>query len=175
MKRLLKTTGLALISLAFCPTLLASGNHKMHHDMPHGKKTEPATRPLYLTAQMQSHHKEMMKSHLVVIQQVTQHLASSSFELALKAATPLGYSKSEAKHCSNMGAATPGFFDLGIGMHKAADQMIAAIEKKDLAKSLHGLAGTLRTCTTCHQTFHHQVVSQDEFNRLAKLGIKHQH
>ncbi|MGE3975857.1 MAG: hypothetical protein AB7F59_15135 [Bdellovibrionales bacterium] len=72
-----------------------------------------------------------------------------------------------------MGATAPGFSSLGMSLHQKADEMVGRLKLKDITGSIKALGTTLQTCTACHTTYQHKIVSAEEFRKLTKLSSAH--
>lgn len=125
-------------------------------------------RDLPLTAAMAEHHLQTMREHLQTVESVTTALGNKDYETALKSAKSLASSSDTTSQCDAMGAAAPGFSALGQTLHKKADSLAQRISERDLTQSLKALGDTLKTCTSCHSTYQHRIVSDEEFRKLTK-------
>ncbi len=124
---------------------------------------EPATldarKPVPMTAMMAEHHKQEMRDHLQVIQEIVAGLGHDDFAAIEKAATRIGWNEREAAMCKHMGAGAPGFAEFGERFHHTADKIVDAARAKDRAGVVTALDATLQACTQCHAMFKQQVVS----------------
>ena len=124
--------------------------------------------PLKLSSAMALHQKEMMRFHLVAVQEIIAAMAARDFDTIAKAARSIGYSKQKAAICTNMGAATPGFTERAIAFHHSADKIALAAEKRNIDGVTAALAQTLEHCTSCHAMYRQDVVDQSTWQQLRK-------
>ncbi len=125
-------------------------------------------RDLPVTPAMAEHHLQMMREHLESIQKVTAALAEKNFDQALLAAQSLVSSSSTTAQCNAMGSAAPGFSAMGLKLHSQADLMIVSIKNRNLIPALKQLGSTLQTCTSCHASYRHKIVTEEQFRNLNK-------
>lgn len=123
--------------------------------------------PVPMTAPMAAHHKQEMRDHLRVVQEITAALATDDFDAIAKAAARIGWTEQQAAMCKHMGAGAPGFADAGEQFHHAADGIADAAKRRDRAAVTTALAATLGRCTSCHDAFREEIVDDAA---MAKLG-----
>ena len=126
--------------------------------------------PLVLLPQMADHQKQNMRDHLAAVQQVVAALARDDFGGIARVAGRIGYSDAMAQMCQHMGAATPGFTEMALGFHHAADKISDAARRHDRVGVLNALDTTLQTCVTCHATYKQQVVDEQTWGKLTKAA-----
>lgn len=150
---------------------LALGGCKEHATVaapaaPAETATADTRTPVPLLPMMAEHQKAEMREHLATVQAIVAALAKDDFAGVAKAAQAIGYSDEEAQECRHLGAGAPGFFQVALDFHRAADGIGAAAQKKDRAAVLAALDATLSRCVGCHAAFRQQVVDQATWTRL---------
>jgi hypothetical protein len=102
---------------------------------------------------MKARHQLMnMRSHLLAVQNIIDHLSKDEFEKASKiASSQLGLTEEMKMMCSSFG--NDQFESLGLGFHKSADKMAELFKAKNKANSLMALSNTLNYCVECHAKF----------------------
>lgn len=126
--------------------------------------------PVPLMPMMALHQKEMMRDHLVVVQEVVGALATGDFEAVRKSASRIASSQRNEQMCSHMGAGAEGFTEMGLAFHEAANAIVEAADKEDLAATLGALNVTLGFCTACHSHYRQEVVSEGRWQELTQMA-----
>ena len=121
--------------------------------------------PVKMTKEMAEHQLKNMRDHLEVITAIVDAMADKNFEEMRKESVRLASSPEMKKMCNNMGKATPGFTEMGLALHSAADGLVHAAKKKNYDKFVKNLGATLHTCTSCHSSFKQEIVTQEELHR----------
>jgi hypothetical protein len=119
-----------------------------------------------LSAKVALEQKEEMRAHLVAVQAIIAAAARNDFPAVAAAAKKIGYSEEEVQMCAQMGAGAPGFTQVAISFHRAADTIADAAKKKDRAAVLAALDATLNRCVGCHAAFKQQIVDDATWARL---------
>jgi cytochrome c556 len=133
---------------------------------PPSPSLDPRT-PVPMTARMAAHHKQEMRDHLRVVQEISAALATDDFDAIAKSAARIGWSEQQAMVCKHMGAGAPGFADVGVAFHHTADGIVAAAKRKDRAAVASALGATLAACVGCHDQYREEIVDDAA---MAKLG-----
>jgi CRISPR/Cas system-associated protein endoribonuclease Cas2 len=121
--------------------------------------------PVKLTKEMADHQLKNMRDHLEAITAIVEAMSEKDFEKMKKESLRLASTPKMNKMCSNMGKATPGFTEMGLALHLAADDLVHAAEKKNYNQFVKNLSITLHTCTSCHSAFKQEIVSQEELHK----------
>jgi hypothetical protein len=108
--------------------------------------TNEDRRPLPLLQRMADHQKQMMRDHLVAVQEIVTALASDDFGAVQRAATRLGYSDEVGRMCTQIGAASPAFTRQALAFHHTADGIAAAARERNRKHILGELSTTLQAC-----------------------------
>ena len=122
-----------------------------------GPKPDERTE-LNLPAPMKVMQKRMMRKHLDTVSEITAALAANELEKAAKVARErLGWSPAEEKRCSMVEKMTgeAGFTNLGMAVHKKADELADAAQKGKRDKAMGLLSELISNCNACHKTFRH--------------------
>lgn len=147
---------------AIAPTPAASEPH-LALDRLDGRTAVP------LLPMMANHQKQNMRDHLLVVQEIVLAIASDDFAAVERAAGRIGYSDQTGAMCAHMGAGAPGFTDLSMRFHHAADGITAAARQHDRAGVIDALGTTLQSCTGCHAVYRQDVVDEPTWNRLTTM------
>lgn len=136
------------------------GGHDMMHSMMggHGGPSTDERVELKIPAPMKVMQKKMMRAHLDTVSEITAAVAEGDLERAAKVAREkLGWNDVEAKRCSMVEKMTgeKGFMEYGMAVHKKADELADAAEAGDTHKTLVHLAGLIKNCNSCHETYRH--------------------
>ena len=100
-------------------------------------------------------HQAVMQDHLKAIHEIIAALAEEDF-LGAKDVTEtrLGFAKHrEAMRLQNPENFPPGYHDLAMDHHQAAEDLAKAIPSKNLKQILPYLERTLGTCVQCHEKY----------------------
>jgi hypothetical protein len=93
-----------------------------------------------------------MRSQMMVTQAIIGLLADEKFEKASKmAGTKLGLTD-EMKQIYDL-SNNEDFKSLGLAFHNSAHELEAALQTKDMKKSLQALSNTMGYCVQCHNKF----------------------
>jgi cytochrome c556 len=93
-----------------------------------------------------------MRAQLAATQAIIGLLAEEKFEKASKIAhTKLGLSD-EMKQIYDL-SKNEDFKNLGLAFHSSVDELGAALQTKDMKKSLQALSNTMGYCVQCHNKF----------------------
>lgn len=122
-------------------------------------------KPVPLTPMMASHQLENMRDHLLATQEIVAASARDDFSGVERAAQRIAYSEHMGRMCEHMGAGAPGFTELALEFHRAADGIVEAARRKDRAGVLSALGATLAVCTSCHGAYRQRVVGEAEWRR----------
>lgn len=118
---------------------------------------------------MANHHRQQMRSHLEVVQQIVAALATDDFAQVRKAAEPIAASASNDHQCEMMGRGAEGFTEQALRFHETANGILGAADEKDRAGVLTALSETVAVCTGCHAAFQQEIVTWDDWKaRTAK-------
>lgn len=128
--------------------------------------------PVPLQPMMAHHQKQNMMEHLEAIQQIVDGAAREDWAQVKSAAALIETSPQMSQMCTHMGAGAPGFTELALSFHKAADTIAPAAEAADVGAVLSATSATLVVCTQCHATYRQEVVSAETF--AARTGSDHQ-
>jgi len=126
--------------------------------------------PVPLLPMMANHQKQNMRDHLVAVGQIVAAVSTQDFDGVQKAAKRIGYSEQMGMMCQHMGAAAPGFTELSLKFHHTADAIGEAAKRRDSDGVLQSLGDTVALCTSCHQTFKQQIVSDAAWSALMKTS-----
>jgi hypothetical protein len=127
--------------------------------------------PVKMTKEMAEHQLKNMRDHLEAITGIVDAMADKNFKKMKLESKRLASSPKMKQMCNNMGKATPGFTEMGLALHSAADTLVHAAEKKNYNQFVKNLSTTLHTCTSCHSAFKQQIVSQEELHKeMMKLN-----
>jgi cytochrome c556 len=131
----------------------SSGDNQMHDQMMQEMAMVTDNRIALNPPPKQAQHQLMnMRSHVVALQSIIDHLAKDEFEQAAEvSSTALGLTAEMKMMCSAFN--NPQFEKLGLEFHNNADKMSAVFKTRDKNKSLAALAVTMNSCVTCHATF----------------------
>lgn len=116
--------------------------------------------PIPLTPMMAGHQKEMMRDHLVAVQEIVAALAADDWAAIERSGARLGSSPQTTMMCEHMGAGAPGFTERGIAFHMTADRIGVAAAAKDEVAVVTALGDTLSACTACHDGFRQEIVTE---------------
>lgn len=145
--------------------ILCSTASAQHHGQ--NKDSGPDLRkPLPLLEFMAEHQKKNMREHLEAIRDIVSGFAKKDFKVIKEASLNLGSSPQMNMMCDHMGKGAPGFTTMALQMHKNADQIVLAADKKDFTAVVKATEKTLHSCTSCHAVFKQQIVSETEWNKL---------
>ncbi|MGD2064675.1 MAG: cytochrome c, partial [Nitrospirota bacterium] len=169
----------AISLLVFFTSTLACEHTKAARNLRADTESPPAQQlasldrrePVPLIPMMALHQKENMRDHLVVIQEIVAALAAEDFDAVQRSASRISFSPQVAQMCAHMGAGAAGFTQMGIAFHATADTIIDAAKRKDLAGTLKALNATIGTCTTCHDRFRQEVVTEQRWQDLTDAPI----
>jgi hypothetical protein len=125
-------------------------------------------KPLPLLEFMAEHQKKNMREHLEAIRDIVGGFVKKDFKVIKEASLRLGSSPQMNMMCDHMGQGAPGFTPMALQMHRNADQIVAAADKKDFGAVVLATEKTLQSCTTCHANYKQQIVSEAEWNKLTK-------
>ncbi len=126
--------------------------------------------PIPLTPMMAEHQKGMMRDHLAAVQEIVVGLAAEDWPAITVAAGRLGSSPRTTMMCEHMGAGAPGFTERGLAFHTTADRIGIAAAAKDKGAAVTALGDTLAACTSCHDGFRQDIVTDAEY--AAATGAK---
>ncbi|HHL40010.1 MAG TPA: hypothetical protein ENJ37_05845 [Deltaproteobacteria bacterium] len=128
-----------------------------HGAMMMGAAMKDERRELKLPAAMKVMQKEMMRRHLDTVADITAALAANDTAAAAEAARVLGWSPQEEQRCSKVEKMTgeSGFVELGMAVHKKADELVVAAQEGRRDDALRLLAELINNCNACHKTFRH--------------------
>ena len=126
--------------------------------------------PVPMTAAMAAHHKQEMRDHLRVVQELTAALARDDFDAIAKSAARIGWSEQQAMMCKHMGAGAPGFSDVGEQFHHTADGIVDAAKRHDHAAVTTALAATLDRCVSGHDAYREEVVADTARPAMGAMG-----
>ena len=121
-----------------------------------------------LTPRMAEHQKQNMRDHLRAVQEIVTGLGTSDWPAVEAAAARLGSSPQSAMMCEHMGAGAEGFTERGLAFHTTADGLGLAAGAQDREAVLSALSATLGACTSCHESYRQEVVSESDYQ--AKTG-----
>jgi len=113
---------------------------------------------LKIPAPMKVMQKRMMRQHLDTISEITAALAANELDKAATTAREkLGWSPEEEERCSRVAEMTGEvqFKNLGMAVHKKADELADAALKGERDKALAYLSELIENCNACHKTFRH--------------------
>ncbi|MBI5237192.1 MAG: cytochrome c [Deltaproteobacteria bacterium] len=139
-------------------TSFAMDHSQMHEMMMKQGGPKPDTRTeLKLPEPMKVMQKSMMRQHLDTVSQITAALASNELNRAASIAKDnLGWNESQEKMCSVFGeSAGKEFLDLGMAMHKKADELADNAKASNRDKALENLSQLIKNCNACHEKFRH--------------------
>jgi cytochrome c556 len=129
----------------------------------------PDTRKsLPLTAMMAEHQKQSMRGHLEAIRDILDAFTTNDFKKIEESGKKLGTSPEMKMMCEHFGAASPGFNEIALKMHTAADKITEAGKNKNLKEAMLATSLTLKNCTSCHAIYKQDVISDDEWKKLVK-------
>ncbi len=127
--------------------------------------------PVPLQPMMAWHQKQNMMEHLVAIQRVTDALSREDWGGVAEAAELIESSPQMETMCRHMGSGAPGFTELALEFHRAADAIAPAAAQEDTAAVLRATSSTLQVCTSCHAAYRQDVVSASGWR--ARTGESH--
>jgi cytochrome c556 len=160
-----------VIGLAASALVLWLGIAVSARAVPADSGTLDLRQPLYLTPAMAAHQKQMMREHLIAVEQIIAAVESGDYAHVAQASRTIGYSASMGQMCEMMGAATPDFTAMALKFHHTADTIAVAAARRDKDAVLAALGRTLAICTGCHATFRQEVVDETAWKRIvAKRG-----
>jgi hypothetical protein len=123
-------------------------------------------RQLPLLQMMADHQKQMMRDHLVAVQEIVTALSLDDFDAVQQAVVRLGYSDEVGRVCNHMGAASPAFTRQALAFHHTADGIAAAARERNRGRVLAELSTTLKACRACHAQWKQEIVDDATWNRL---------
>ncbi|MGE3609599.1 MAG: hypothetical protein AB7I27_08435 [Bacteriovoracaceae bacterium] len=161
-----------LIATVFFFSFAANAQHT--HNMGHNNQvTNPLKaieadkrKPLPLLEFMAEHQKKNMREHLEAIRDIVGGYANKDFKKIKDAGLRLGSSPQMNMMCDHMGKGAPGFTPMALQMHKNADKIVEAADKKDFNAVVLATERTLQSCTACHANYKQQIVSEEEWNKM---------
>ena len=128
--------------------------------------------PLYLTASMAARQKQNMRAHLIAVQRIIAALQVGDYGVIGESAKEMGFSPQMGRMCEMMGAATPGFAEVALKFHHTADEIGRAASNRDERAVLVALGKTLAICTACHASYVQKVVSDEEWEQMARKPVR---
>ena len=123
--------------------------------------------PVPLLPMMAAHQKQNMREHLEAVQKISAALAIGDFAAVKLAAEQLGSSQQMTRMCEHMGAHAPGFTEIALSFHKAADTIAESAVRQDRDAVLTAMTRTLAACTSCHSNYKQQVVDDATWATLS--------
>lgn len=113
--------------------------------------------PIPMHAYMALHHKEEMRDHLKVMQEVVEALSRKDYTAVEKSAQRLA--SGGEMGCAMMSGGVKGYETLAEHLHAQAQTVVDAARRKDQIRVLTALNGTLETCVACHSAYKQSLVS----------------
>ncbi len=99
-----------------------------------------------------------MRVHMDTLSEIVLALSENDFKKAAKTASEkLGWNKDESAQCRKMSkmAGEEGFYELGMAVHKKADELAAYAAAEDKDNALRAFSELVNNCNACHKTFRH--------------------
>lgn len=150
---------LGVFGLAAAGTSYAVDHSEMHEMMMKQGGPKPDDRiELKLPATMKVMQKNMMRTHLNTISEITFALASNDLNKAAKLAKGnLGWSPAEEKRCTTVSeiSGEKDFLTFGMAVHKKADELADNATAGNRDKALVNLSELIKNCNACHDRFRH--------------------
>lgn len=147
-----------LIFMAILISQNSFAQHADHMKMMKNLANQDARKPVPLNATMAQHQLQNMREHLIAVQEIIAAMSERNFAGMKKAAQKLSSSPQMNMMCEHMGQGAPGYTEMGLALHKAADQLLVHADNKNYDAFVKQLNVTVKTCTSCHAQFKQQII-----------------